>query len=96
VAQLRKALPSTQLIIRGDSGFCRDELMSWCEATERVDFVFGLARNERLQKELSNPMEMARAAYERTGHAARRFRTFRYRTLKSWSRTVALWGRPST
>ena len=87
VKQLRAAFPSTQLIIRGDSGFCRDELMAWCEATEGVDFVFGIARNKRLQRELAKPMAKARAAYEKTGQGARRFRSFRYRTLNnSWSR----------
>jgi hypothetical protein len=93
VEQLRWAWPSTQLIIRGDSGFCREELMAWCESTEGVDFVFGIARNKRLQRELSKPMQKARAAHERTGRAARRFRSSRYRTLNSWSRARRVVGK---
>ncbi|MGI8745804.1 MAG: nucleotidyl transferase AbiEii/AbiGii toxin family protein [Bryobacteraceae bacterium] len=49
VAQIRAAWPEVKIILRGDSGFCRNELMSWCE-DNRVDFVFGLARNQRLRK----------------------------------------------
>lgn len=86
VAQLREAYPATRLIIRGDGGFCREELMSWCEATEGVEFVFGMARKARLQKALTKQMNKARATFERTGRAAREFRSFRYRTLKTWSR----------
>jgi hypothetical protein len=49
VAQIRAAWPATKIILRGDSGFCRNQLMNWCE-NNRVDFVFGLARNQRLRK----------------------------------------------
>ena len=93
VAQLREAFPTTQLIVRGDSGFCREELMAWCEATKGVDFVFGIARNKRLQRELAKPMQVARAEHERTGLAARRFRSFHYRTLNSWSRARRVVGK---
>ncbi len=48
VAQIRQAWPKVQMILRGDSGFCRDALMSWCESN-RVDYVLGLARNSRLE-----------------------------------------------
>src|SRR6202043_3056062 len=46
VAQIRRRWPRTRILLRGDSGFCRDALMAWCEAN-RVDYVFGLGRNER-------------------------------------------------
>jgi hypothetical protein len=52
VAQIRRRWPRTRILLRGDSGFCRDTLMAWCEAN-RVDYVFGLARNERLEQALA-------------------------------------------
>jgi Transposase DDE domain group 1 len=59
--------------------------MAWCEAN-RVDYVFGLARNPRLTAEIETEMAAARAAAERTGKPARRFKDFRWSTLDSWSR----------
>ena len=85
VAQLRAAWPETRIILRADSGFCREGLMEWCEATPGVDYVFGIARNKRLEAAIAQQMETARREYLQTGHAARCFRSFRYRTLKSWS-----------
>jgi hypothetical protein len=84
VGQIRAHWPKTRIVIRGDSGFCRDAIMSWCEEN-RVGYVLGLARNERLNGELVREMEEARLAHERTGKPARRFRDFRYRTQDSWS-----------
>ena len=49
VAQIRSAWPKVRIILRGDSGFCREPIMAWCEA-HGVDFLFGLARNARLEK----------------------------------------------
>ena len=73
VGQLRRAWPKTRIVLRGDSGFCRDALMSWCE--ERgVDYLFGLARNERLVRALGCELHAARVAHGRTGKAARRYR----------------------
>lgn len=86
VAQLRRVWPQAQIVLRGDSGFCRDEILSWCEGN-RVDYVLGLARNERLVKKIRRPMRQARAQWERTGKPARVFPEFRYRTRESWSRT---------
>jgi hypothetical protein len=71
--------------LRADSGFCREELMNWCE-DHRVDYILGLARNERLRKRLERQMREARQQYEATGKAARVFTEFPYRTHKSWSR----------
>lgn len=84
VTQIRARWPKTRIIIRGDSGFCRDAIMSWCEAND-VRYVLGLARNQRLHRALGQAMAEARAAHEHTGKPARRFRDFRYRTRKSWS-----------
>jgi hypothetical protein len=79
VAQIRHHWPKTRVLLRGDSGFAREALMVWCEAN-RVDFLFGLARNERL--------ELALAKFDslRTGRSARRFKDFTWSTLDSWSR----------
>jgi len=84
VAQIRARWAKTRIVIRGDSGFCRDAIMSWCEA-HRVDYVLGLARNKRLHRALGREMAEARAAHQITGKPARRFRDLRYRTRKSWS-----------
>lgn len=84
VTQIRERWPKTRIVIRGDSGFCRDAIMSWCEEN-RVGYVLGLARNQRLSRVLGREMAEARFEQQRTGQPARRFRDFRYRTRKSWS-----------
>ena len=87
VAQLRSKWPKVRIVVRGDSGFCREELMAWCEAAEnQVDFLFGLARNSRLQKIIGEPMHEARLLHAETGKAARVFTEFDYMTRKSWAR----------
>jgi hypothetical protein len=83
VKRLRFTWPEAKIILRADSGFCRDGLMSWCEKN-RVEYVFGLAKNERLVKKLGKPMREAEAQYKQTGKPARRFLDFRYRTRESW------------
>ena len=85
VAQIRQAWPEVKITIRGDSGFCREELMAWCEQ-EHVDYVLGLAKNERLKAEIALELEQAAEAYGRTGQAARIFKEFVYQTRESWSR----------
>ena len=82
VAQIRIAWPEVKIVLRGDSGFCRNELMSWCEAN-RVDFVFGLARNQRLRKIVGAEMHEATEQWNRTGKPARVFSEFQYRTKKT-------------
>jgi len=85
VGSIRAAWPEVQIVVRGDSGFCREQLMGWCEANG-VDYVLGIAKNARLKASITDEMAHAEAWYEATGHAARVFKDFRYRTLKSWSR----------
>lgn len=85
VAQIRQSWPEVHIILRGDSGFAREELMAWCEE-HGVDFVFGLARNARLQRVLGGELAQARAWFEESKKAARVFKDFAYRTRKSWSR----------
>jgi hypothetical protein len=83
VARIREAWPQVQIIVRGDSGFCRDYLMGWCEANG-VDYLFGLAKNNRLLKLLAAEMQQAQEGYQQTKQATRVFKDFRYRTLDSW------------
>jgi len=85
VARIRKAWPRVKITLRADSGFARDELMTWCEANQ-VDFIFGLARNKRLEAMLEDELAEAKALCEQSGKPARVFKDFRYQTLDSWSR----------
>jgi Transposase DDE domain group 1 len=85
VKALRRVWPEVKIIVRGDSGFCREPLMKWCEE-KCVDFVIGLARNPKLERILGGELRQARQEFERTGKAARVFKEFSYRTKKSWSR----------
>src|ERR1035437_8965944 len=81
VAQIRTAWPEVKIILRGDSGFCRNELMSWCEVN-RVDYVFGLARNQRLRRIIGPQMWEATQQWGKTGKPARVFSEFTYKTRK--------------
>ena len=82
VAQIRKAWPAVKIVLRGDSGFCRNALMNWCE-NNRVDFVFGLARNKRLRKIIGAEMHEATQQWSKTGKPARVFSEFGYQTKKT-------------
>src|SRR6202165_6026632 len=82
VAQIRTAWPEVKVIVRGDSGFCRNELMSWCESNA-VDFVFGLARNQRLRKIIGAQMHAATQQWNQTGKPARVFSEFSYQAKKT-------------
>jgi hypothetical protein len=86
VAQVRRRWPQVRIVLRADSGFCREELMAWCE-NNGVDYVFGLARNRRLRRRVAGALRQARQQQRQTGRAARVFREFFYRTRKSWSRS---------
>ncbi len=86
VAQIRARWPKTRILLRADSGFAREELMAWCESHE-VDYLFGLAKNVRLQKKIAVELAEAKAAsVAHDGAAMRRFKDFMWRTRKSWSR----------
>jgi len=82
VAQIRAAWPDVKIVLRGDSGFCRNELMSWCESNG-VDYVFGMARNQRLRKIIGQQMHEATQQWSQTGKPARVFTEFEYRTRKT-------------
>ena len=85
VGKLRQRWPGVHVIVRADSGFSRDWLMAWCEATPGVDFVLGLARNQRLSPMLAPEMARMQRRVEETGVPHRCFKELRYRTLDSWS-----------
>jgi Transposase DDE domain group 1 len=85
VSQIRERWPETRIVLRADSGFARDGLMAWCEA-QGVDYVFGLARNARLEHEIRADLDLALEESRRTGQPARRFKEFRYTTHKTWTR----------
>ena len=85
VAQIRQRWPQVRIIIRGDSGFCREEIMAWCEANQ-VDFVLGLAKNDRLKACSLKARCEAQQRFLETKRASRVFDEFNYRTRESWSR----------
>jgi len=85
VGQIRARWPRVKIVLRADSGFARDELMAWCEANA-VDYLFGLARNERLVGAIADDLVAAEAESLAKGGPARRFADFAWRTRDSWSR----------
>src|ERR1700728_52988 len=82
VKQIRAAWPEVKIVLRGDSGFCRNELMSWCESNG-VDYLFGMARNKRLRRIIGQQMHEATVQWKQTGKAARVFSEFEYSTKKT-------------
>jgi Transposase DDE domain group 1 len=85
VTQIRERWPAVKIILRADSGFCREELMSWCEQ-HAVDYVFGLAKNSRLVRSIGAELHAAELNWQATQRPARGFKELLYRTRKSWSR----------
>lgn len=86
VQQIRQRWPEVRIILRGDSGFCVNELMSWCE-DNGVDYVLGLARNQRLESLVKDALEEAKRKFESTQQAARVFIEFEHETVSgTWSR----------
>jgi hypothetical protein len=85
VGQIRAAWPQVRITVRGDSGFCRDEIMAWCEANA-IDYVLGFAKNERLKTIIAAELQQAQLLYEQTQKPARVFKDFRYETRESWTR----------
>jgi hypothetical protein len=85
VAQIRQSWPNVDIWLRADSGFCREELMAWCE-DNGVHYVFGLARNARLEASIADELAEAEAKAKESGRPERIFKELRYQTHKSWSR----------
>jgi hypothetical protein len=85
VARIRAQWPRTRILLRADSGFARDDLMSWCEANG-VDFLFGLAKNQRLNAVIETELDRAAEKSRRTGRPERCFKSFMWTTRTTWSR----------
>ena len=85
VSHLRGVWPRVKILLRADSGFAREELMGWCEQ-HQVDYLFGLARNSRLQNAIAPQMAQAQALFNQQQQPVRLFTDLSYRTQKSWSR----------
>ena len=84
VTRIRARWPEVQIVVRGDSGFSRDEVMTWCEQNQ-VDFALGLARNKRLEALVANALAQAEKQYQATQEPARIFGEFEHETLSgSW------------
>ena len=86
VRLVREKWPDVRILIRADSGFAREEIMRWCE-DNGIDYVLGLAKNERLKAMIVEALAEAQKISKETGKAARVFRDLQYCTLDSWSRT---------
>jgi hypothetical protein len=85
VTRLRQAWPELKILVRADSGFCRESIMAWCEEND-VNYVFGVAKNDRLIRRIGGSLKRVEKLYQETGEPAREFRELRYRTRDSWSR----------
>ena len=85
IGQIRARWPQVRIVLRADSGFAREALMAWCEK-HGIDYLFGLARNVRLEAEIAAELAEAAAESEASGQAARRFKDFLWTTRDSWSR----------
>jgi Transposase DDE domain group 1 len=85
VARIRAKWPNVRILLRADSDFARDELMTWCEG-EDVEFLLGLPKNERLLAKIAPELERVAAKSARTGQSERRFKSFMWRTRRTWSR----------
>src|SRR5881396_519735 len=85
VGQIRKKWPKVKIVLRGDSSFCREDILAWCEGNG-VDYVIGLAKNAVLIREIAKELEKAQKKFEKTGKAARFYKESQYQTRKSWSR----------
>jgi hypothetical protein len=87
VQQIRQRWPEVEIILRGDSGFCSNELMTWCEQQDRVEYVVGMARNQRVEGLIAGPLAAAKLQFEATQVPARIFVEFQHETLKgTWSK----------
>jgi hypothetical protein len=85
VGTIREKWPEVMILVRGDSGFCRDDLMTWCEG-HNVDYLLGMAKNVRLNRIVAKAMKKAKRRWAETGEASRAYKDFSYRTIKSWSK----------
>jgi hypothetical protein len=92
VSAIRAAWPKVRIVVRGDSGFCREHIMHWCEEHD-VDYVLGLAKNDRLKREIEAELLQAEEQFRQTGQPARVFKDLAYQTRRSWSRSRRVVGK---
>jgi hypothetical protein len=92
VQRIRARWPKVRIVLRADSGFTRDTIMTWCEQ-QQVYYVLGLAKNERLLKKMGKELDRAHIRHLQTGSAAREFTHFLHRTRESWSRARRVVGK---
>lgn len=92
VGRIREDWPNVEIVIRGDSGFCRDSIMNWCEQN-RVEYILGLQKNTRLTRALGKELHDAEQLHKETKEAVRIFKDFEYRTKTSWSRSRRVIGK---
>jgi hypothetical protein len=92
VKRIRAAWPTTRIVIRADSGFCRDEILTWCEAHD-VRYIVGIAKNDRLKAAIAQELAEAKALCEATQQPERVFKDFRYETHTSWTRERRIIGK---
>ena len=85
ITRIRSRWPRARILLRADAGFAREALMRWCELN-RVDYLFGLARNERLVAAIATELRQAQQLSQATARPARRFKDLMWSTLDSWSR----------
>ena len=93
VAAIRQRCRRARIIVRGDSGFGREEIMAWCEGQREVYYCLGLAKNSVLIEQLGPALAQARARHCLTGASVREFAEFGYRTRESWSRSRRVIGK---
>ena len=93
VPAVRQRLPGVKILVRGDSGFCRDDLLAWCEGQEEVYYCVGVPKNARLLQALEPALVAARTVRCLTGATVRRFAQFTYQTRESWSRARRVVGK---
>jgi hypothetical protein len=86
IYKIREVWPLVRIIVRADSGFCRKEIMSFCESQDNVDYVLGLKGNSRLKKAMGTALELAKKGYKESGCKQRIFKEIKYKTKKSWSK----------
>jgi hypothetical protein len=82
---IREHWPEVQIVIRGDSGFCREEIMQFCEEND-LKYIFGLARNIRLYRKIGKKMKKVRRKYTKTMTGQKSYKVLQYKTRNSWSR----------
>jgi hypothetical protein len=94
VSAVRQHCRQARIIVRADSGFCREEILAWCESQPEVYYCIGLPKNPVLTGLLEPAMVDARTRRCLSGApSVRVFREFIYRTQKSWSRARRVIGK---